>query len=176
VALFAAGTFFRGYTDHKFVQGVVAQANEQIFLAQYDTLQSQLQLCIVSANGKVFQYLRTNSPKDAALVSLTLNRCDEWLDVLGKSAPDEKTSAMLGQARLFFNGFRESAKAIVGRQMKLEELYAKGFNLLGDVRDLSQVKKLEEEQSQAIPEFNKFTSAIFLAIVQATPSQPEAEE
>jgi len=176
VSLFAAGTFFRGYTDRKFVQGVVAQANEQLFLAQYDKLHTQLQLCVVGANGKIFQYLRTNDPKDAAIAALTIDKCDEWLEMLGKNAPNKQTSAMLGQARLFFDGFRASANALVQRQIQLEELYAAGVGLLGDVPSMHEIAKLEEEQSKAIPEFNKFTSTIFLSIVQAAPYQPEAEE
>jgi len=176
VSLFAFGTFFQEYRNRQFVNAVVWQANEQISLAQYDKLNSQLQLCVISVNGKIFQYLRTTDPQDAAIAGLTIDKCDEWLDYLGKNAPDEKTSAMLGQARLFFDGFRASANKIIIRQIRLEEEYKKGINLFGDVLGLTEVKKLEEEQNKAIPEFNKFTSTIFLSIVLATPSQPEAEK
>lgn len=176
VSLFAFGTFFRGYQDHKFIQSVVVQANEQVFTAEYTILQTQLQMCIIAANGKVFQYLRTNDPQDAAIAALTLDKCDEWLDVIGKKAPDKRTSAMLGEARLFFDGFRDSANSIVMRQTQLDELYGTGMNLLADPERLLQIKKLEEEQSEAIPEFNKFTSHIFLSILEATVSQPKAEK
>jgi len=176
VSLFAAGNFFRGYQDHKIIQGIVAQANEQIFLFRYDSLHTRLQMCIIAANGKIFQYLRTNDPQDAAIAGLTIDKCDEWLDTLGTNAPDEKTSTMLGQARLFFDGFRKSASAIISRQVELEELYGTGLNLFSDAEKLIKIKKLEEEQNKDIPEFNKFTSRIFLSILQGSPSQPEAEK
>lgn len=176
VSLFAAGTFFQEFRNRKFVNAVVQQANEQISLMQFDQLNTQLQMCVVSVNGKIFQYLRTNDPQDAAIAGLTIEKCDEWLDVLGKSAPDEKTSALLGQARLFFGGFREAANKIILRQVQLEELYGNGINLFSDTEKLTKIKELEEEQSKAIPEFNKFTSTIFLSIIQANPFNTEADQ
>lgn len=176
VSLFAAGTFFQEFRNRKFVNAVVQQANEQIDLVQFDQLNTQLQMCVMSANGKVFQYLRTNDPRDGATAGLIIEKCDEWLDVLGKNAPNEKTSAHLGQARLFFGGFREAANTIIMRQAQLEELYGDGFNLLADSDKLLKIKELEEEQTKAIPEFNKFTSEIFLSIIQADPFNTEAAE
>lgn len=176
VSFFAFGTFFQGYQDHKFIREVVAKTNEQIFLAQYDKMHTKLQMCIVAANGKVFQYLRTNDPRDAATASLMIDKCDEWLETLGRNAPNERVSRMLGEARLFFDGFRESAKDIIARQLRLEEEYNKGINLFGDAGGLTEIKKLEEKQNKAIPEFNKFTSTIFLSIVRGTPPQPEADK
>lgn len=176
VSLFAAGTFFRGYQDYRFVQDVVVQANEQIALLQYDKLTTRLQLCIVAVHGKVFQFLRTNDPGDAAIAALTIDQCDQWLDVAGKNAPNEKSSVLLGEARLFFDGFRASANKIIERQLRLEEYYSKGLDLFSDAKSLTQIKVLEEEQNKAIPEFNKFSSRIFLSVVQIDPFHSEAEE
>ena len=176
VSLFAFGSFFQEFRNRKFVNAVVQQAHEQITLVQFDQLNTQLQMCVMSANGKIFQYLRTNEPADAALAGLIMEKCDEWLDVLGKNAPNEKTSAFLGQARLFFGGFREAANNIILRQTQLEELYGNGMNLIADPEKLIRIKKLEEEQSKSLPEFNKFTSAIFLSIIQVDPFNTEDDK
>lgn len=175
-SLFLGGTLFQAYRNAKLVAYVINEANTQIYLANNEKLRYQIQLCIVSANASVFKYLRTNEERDVVIVPILLDHCDEWLDRLGKNSPDEKTSAMLGQARLFFDGFRESAMSILDRQRQLEELYAGGLTLLAEADKLRKIKKLEEEQSKAVLEFTKFTSTIYLSLIQAAPSSGEMRD
>ena len=169
VSLFASGSLLQEFINHKFVNKVIQQTNEQVASMKFDQLNTQLQMCVMSANGKVFQYLHTNDPRDAAIVDLTIEKCNEWLDTLGKNAPDKKTSILLGEARLFFGGFREAAHNIILRQSQLAELYGEDLTSLANIEYLVKIKKLEEEQHKAIPDFNKFTGKIFLSILQAGP-------
>jgi hypothetical protein len=89
-----------------------------------------------------------------------VNKCDSFLENLGTTELDEEISGVLGEIKLFLNGYQTTLKEIMGRQIMLEALYADLTT--GDIEVLLEVEALEDLQTEQLQETMRFLDRIQL--------------
>ena len=79
---------------------------------------------------------------------------------MGTTELDEEISGVLGEIKLFLNGYQTTLKEIIGRQIMLEALYADLTT--GDIEVLLEVEQLEALQTEQLQETMRFLDRIQL--------------
>lgn len=91
--------------------------------------------------------------------------CSEYLDLLGNSWLDEETSFILGEMRLFFDGYVTSLQEIAQRQLKLKIAYQ--VLSANNPDDVKLVTEVETKQIDQVKESEEFLDKLLLLIGEA---------
>ena len=91
--------------------------------------------------------------------------CNEYLGLLGSSWLDDETSFILGEMRLFFDGYVTSLQEIAQRQLKLKIAYQ--VLSANDPEDVKLVTGVEAKQTAQIKESEEFLDKLLLLIGEA---------
>ncbi len=157
ILVFVAGLSFWGGLEagEKKWASVVVEAIKQRGL-------SDLRGCIFAIDSNSLRMVRRLDPKTADKTAWRIEQCDKILARLGALEQDEDTSRILGEAKLFYDGYTETLSEILATQIQLETLYNEfSFGALDRVREL------EELQNKQIHESKKFLERLELLIGRA---------
>jgi hypothetical protein len=126
---------------------------------------SDLRGCLFAVDSNMLRTVRHLDQLNIERLVWRLGQCDAFLDRLGKTALDDETSGILGEVRLFYDGYYQDLQEIVDRQIELKELY-NNFSI-EDTEKIRRTKELEEQQAGQIQESAKFLDRLELLIIRA---------
>lgn len=155
--LFVFGSFWGGIE----ARDAVARAREARS-AQTLALSGVLG-CVYAADSLSMHFLYREDVGTLLIAHRMLDGCESLLDQLGASVQDEETSAILGEAKLFYDGYRTTMSEILSRQVQLGTLY----NAIGGMADLRKAEALEEQQQRQVHESQEFVNRLNALLLQA---------
>jgi hypothetical protein len=126
---------------------------------------SNLRMCFFSLETDMLRNVQEWSEQRVQRLMWRHSLCNEYLDLLGSSWLDEETSYILGEMRLFFDGYITTIREISRRQLKLEIAYL--VLSVNDPKDVKVVQETETEQLVQLRESEKFLDRLLLLIGEA---------
>jgi hypothetical protein len=157
VILLLAGSFWRGLEagEAKW-SGAVAEATKKRNL-------SDLRGCLFAVDSTAIRLVRILNAEGLQKVAWRVAQCDGFLETLGTTGEDEEIGRILGEARLFYDGYSVTLNEIIGRQIQLETLY----NAFGSVEKMRKAQELEAQQTRQIHEAQQFLDRLEMLIVRS---------
>lgn len=132
----------------------VASAREDVS-AQHTILSGTLG-CIYSVDSLSMRFLQQHDVGILMGAYRMLSRCEKLFDDLGKSVQDKDTRFTLGEAKFFYDSYKQTMTEILARQVKLDTVYF----ALGGMTDLREAEKLEAQQQQQVRESQQFVNRL----------------
>jgi len=126
---------------------------------------SDLRGCLFAIDSDTMHLVRDLNGQNVRRLAWRITKCDELLDRLGENAQDEETSRVLGEARLFFDGYAKTLNEILARQIKLALLYSSDFTFTPD--KMEEAQKLETQQTNQMAEAQTFLHHLEMLIGRA---------
>lgn len=123
---------------------------------------SDLRGCLFAIDSDTMHLVRGLSGQNARRLTWRITKCNEFLDHLGEAAQDEETSRVLGEARVFFDGYTKTLNEILARQIKLLLLYG---DFTAD--KMEEARELEIQQTHQMAEAQKFLNHLERLIKRA---------
>jgi hypothetical protein len=134
--------------------------SEKVAVAERQVQLSHLRGCVFAIDSDTLHFVRTPDVINLRRLLWRVNKCDSFLENLGTTELDEEISGVLGEIKLFLNGYQTTLKEIMGRQIMLEALYADLTT--GDIEVLLEVEALEDLQTEQLQETMRFLDRIQL--------------
>ena len=123
---------------------------------------SDLSGCLFAIDSDTMHLVRAFDADAARRLAWRMSRCDDLLEALGQVPQDEETGRVLGEARIFFNGYQETLNDILELQLKLEVLYA-DFS----TDKVEEIGRLELQQNKQLRDAQKFLDRMQSLIIRA---------
>jgi len=123
---------------------------------------SDLRGCLFAIDSDTMHLVRGLSGQNVRRLAWRITKCDELLDRLGETAQDEETSRVLGEARVFFDGYAKTLNEILTRQIKLTLLYG---DFTAD--KMEEARELETQQTNHMAEAQTFLHHLEMLIGRA---------
>ena len=148
-----------------------AEVKEQSLRTQMIANERQMYLssvlgCAYAAGTRTLLFVNNPEVDHIMAAHQTIANCEQQLDIVGRKLNDnDKTDEALAEAKLFFDGYRETLKEIITRRVKLIALYEQFPT--DDALLIREVVELEMEQSEQLEEANKFLNRISQLIIVA---------
>lgn len=126
---------------------------------------SNLHGCLFTIDSTTLRLIRNLNPETTQQNAWRVGQCDKFLEFLGRRELDEDTSRILGEARLFYDGYKQTLREIFATQIQLETLYTTMG--LGDTEKMVEAQELEDRQTEQIEETKKFLERLEMLIIRA---------
>jgi len=133
---------------------------EKVAVAERQIQLSNLRGCVFAIDSDTLHFVRTPDVLNLRRLLWRVGACDSFLETLGTTELDAEISGVLGEIKLFLNGYQTTLKEIIGRQIMLEALYADLTT--GDIEVLLEVEELEDLQTEQLQESMRFLDRIQL--------------
>ncbi len=134
--------------------------SEKVAVAEKQVQLSNLRGCVFAIDSDTLHFVRSVDSSNLKRLFWRINKCDSFLENLGTTELDEEVSRVLGEIKLFLNGYQATLREILGRQLMLEALYAD--LTAGDIGHPLQVQELEDLQTEQLQEAMRFLDRIQL--------------
>jgi hypothetical protein len=130
---------------------------------------SDVRGCLFASDSQAMRVIRDINPKDVRNLIWRLEQCERFLVTLGNDEQDEEVGSVLGEARLFYDGYIETLNEIIVSQIKLNALYANAQDATLEQRQRIEIEleRLVIQQENQIKESKKFIERLELLIVRA---------